>query len=98
MADTVFTARAASRETVKLGIAKLELRKNSSGQYQHKSISTLITGAKRVLKGTYNPGDPGNGMMGLLEPASPVFAIKSTVKSAFLHAEQPTFINAIRRG
>eukprot|EP00804_Cyclotella_cryptica_P028786 CCRYP_018721-RA/>CCRYP_018721-RA protein AED:0.43 eAED:0.43 QI:0/0/0/1/0/0/2/0/620 len=40
--------------------------RNSSNQYTHDAITTFFAGVRRVLKSTYNPGDPGNGMEKLL--------------------------------
>jgi hypothetical protein len=51
---------------VKEAIAKLALPHNSSGQYTHDDITTFIMGIRQVLKSTYNPSDPGNGMAKLL--------------------------------
>jgi len=47
-------------------ITKLALLHNSSGQYTHDDIITFITGVRRVLKSTYNPGVTGHGMAKLL--------------------------------
>ena len=66
MADACFTTRATTRDHVKAAITKLTLPCNSSNQYTHDAITTFFTGVRRVLKSTYNPGDPGNGMEKLL--------------------------------
>ena len=62
MADACFTARATTREHVRSSIAKLTLLTNASGQYNHNHATTFIAGIRRILRETYNPGDPGNGM------------------------------------
>ena len=56
--------------------------KNENGQYQHDNIFTFVNAVRRVLKTSYNPSNPGNGMMKLLNsstgvPLSAVLAIKS---------------------
>jgi len=66
MADACFTACATTRNHVKEAITKLTLPHNSSRQYTHDDITTFIMGIRRVLKSTYNPGDPSNGMAKLL--------------------------------
>ena len=66
MADACFTTQATTREHVRDSIAKLILPKNASGQYNHKDITTFFTAVARVLKSTFNPADPGNGMAQLL--------------------------------
>ena len=83
MADACFTARATTRDHVKAAITKLALPRNSSNQYTHDAITTFFTGVRRVLKSTYNPGDPGNGMEKLLisstaNPPSLLARIRST--------------------
>jgi hypothetical protein len=83
MADGCFTARATTRDHVKAAITKLALPCNSSNQYTHDAITTFFTGIRRVLKSTYNPGDPGNGMEKLLisstaTPPSLLSRIRST--------------------
>ena len=66
MADACFTACATTREHVKAAITKLALPCNSSNQYTHDAITTFFTGVRCVLKSTYNPGNPSNGMEKLL--------------------------------
>ena len=66
MADACFAARATTRDHVKATITKLTLPRNSSNQYTHNAITTFFTGIHRMLKSTYNPGNPGNGMEKLL--------------------------------
>ena len=67
MAEACFTARSSTRNQVKEEIAKLTLVTNGQGQYQHNDIVTLIKGVQRVLKSPFNPSNPGNGMVILLE-------------------------------
>ena len=78
MADACFTARATTREHVSAAIAKLTLPKTESGQYNHEDATTFITGIHRVLRETYNPGDPGNGMDKLTVAAYAIARSKST--------------------
>jgi len=83
MADACFTACATTRDHVKAAITKLALTRNASNQYTHDAITTFFTGVRRVLKSTYNPGDPGNGMEKLLTnsmatPPSLLSRIRST--------------------
>ena len=83
MAEACLTARATIHNHVKEVIAKLTLPHNSSGQYTHDDITTFIMGVCRVLKSTYNPSDPGNGMAKLLisstaTPPSLLSCIRST--------------------
>jgi hypothetical protein len=83
MADACFTARATTRDHVKATITKLALPRNSSNQYTHDAITTFFTGMHGMLKSTYNPGDPGNGMEKLLisstaTPPSLLSCIRST--------------------
>ena len=64
-------------------ITKLILPKNTSGQYNHEDITTFFTAVARILKSTFNPADPGNGMAQLLVssmamPPSLFSTIKST--------------------
>ena len=78
MAEACFTARSSRRNQVKEEIAKLTLVTNGQGQYQHNNIVTLIKGVQRVLKSPFNPSNPGNGMVILLEKTSALSAVKST--------------------
>ena len=78
MADACFTARASTREHVRSSIAKLTLLTNASGQYNHDHATTFIAGIHRILRETYNPGDPGNGMDKLCVASNAIARIKST--------------------
>ena len=78
MADAVFTARAATRDLVKEGIERLALPKNSNGQFNHDATTTFKAGCIRVLKGTYNPINPGCGMSGLAVKMSDLSKITTT--------------------
>ncbi len=82
MADACFTARATTREHVRDSIAKLVLPKNASRQYNHEDITTFFTAVACILKSTFNPANPGNGMAQLLvsSTATPP-SLLSTIKS-----------------
>lgn len=78
MADACFTARATTREHVAASIKKLTLPTTDNGQYDHDAATTFIAGIHRVLRETYNPGDPGNGMFKLCAAANAIATIKAT--------------------
>ena len=78
MADACFTARATTREHVAASIKKLTLPTTNNGQYNHDAATTFIAGIHRVLRETYNPGDPGNGMFKLCAAANAIATIKAT--------------------
>eukprot|EP00804_Cyclotella_cryptica_P013550 CCRYP_012907-RA/>CCRYP_012907-RA protein AED:0.59 eAED:0.66 QI:0/0/0/1/1/1/2/0/788 len=78
MADACFTARATTREHVAASIKKLTLPTTDNGQYGHDAAMTFIAGIHQVLRETYNPGDPGNGMFKLCVAANTMAMIKVT--------------------
>ena len=78
MADACFTARATTREHVRDSIAKLALPTTDSSQYNHDAATTFIAGICPILRETYNPGDPGNGMDKLCNASNAIARIKST--------------------
>jgi len=78
MADACFTARATTREHVAASIKKLTLPTTDNGQYDHDAATTFIAGIHRILRETYNPGDPGNGMFKLCAAANEIASIKAT--------------------
>ena len=78
MADACFTARSTTREHVAASIKKLTLPTTDNGQYDHDAATTFIAGIHRVLRETYNPGDPGNGMFKLCAAANEIASIKAT--------------------
>ena len=79
MADACFTARATTREHVRASIAKLALpTTEAAGQYDHEAATTFIAGVHRILRETYNPGDPGNGMDKLCVATNAIAHIKVT--------------------
>ena len=78
MADACFTARSTTREHVAASIKKLTLPTTDNGQYDHDAATTFIAGIHRVLRETYNPGDPGNGMFKLCAAANAIASIKAT--------------------
>jgi hypothetical protein len=78
MADACFTARATTCDHVCTSIAKLALPITAGGQYNHEDATTFIAGIRRILRETYNPGDPGNGMDKLCVVSNAIACIKST--------------------
>eukprot|EP00804_Cyclotella_cryptica_P021145 CCRYP_001466-RA/>CCRYP_001466-RA protein AED:0.26 eAED:0.26 QI:0/0/0/1/0/0.25/4/0/985 len=47
-------------------------------RHRHDAATTFIAGIHRVLRETYNPGDPGNGMFKLCAAANAIASIKAT--------------------
>jgi len=70
-ADACYSARSSTRAQVLEAIKRLTLSKNSSEQYNHDDAVKYFTAIKRVLKETYNPGDPGHGMEKLIDENTP---------------------------
>ncbi len=70
-ADACYSARSSTRAQVLKAIKRLTLSKNSSEQYNHDDAVKYFTAIKRVLKETYNPGDPGHGMEKLIDENTP---------------------------
>ena len=68
MADTCFTARTATKQSIVTKIGRLSLRRSDSGQYTHAAITQLEEGIQRVPKQHYNPAGGANGMLDLLNP------------------------------
>jgi hypothetical protein len=66
MAEACYTAWATTKQQVLNGINKLTLQTNEHGQYTHNAILLLQKGVQRVLISQFNPSDPGNGMVKLL--------------------------------
>ena len=83
MADAAFTARATTKAHVAAEIGKLRLP-TVNGQYTHDAATQFTLGVNRVLKSTFNPAEPGQGMAWLLRSStdasnpSTISAIKST--------------------
>ena len=83
MADAAFTARATTKAHVAAKIGKLRLP-TVNGQYTHDAAIQFTLGVNRVLKSTFNPSEPGQGMARLLRSStdatnpSTISAIKST--------------------
>jgi hypothetical protein len=67
MAEACYTARATTKQQVLDGINKLTLHANEHGQYTHNAILLIQKGIQRVLLSQFNPSDPGNGMVKLLD-------------------------------
>ena len=65
MADAAFTARATTKAHVAAEIGKLRLP-TTNGQYTHDAATQFTLGVNRVLKSTFNPSEPGQGMARLL--------------------------------
>ena len=78
MAVACFTARATTRDHVRASITKLALPITAGGQYIHEDVTTFIAGIRHILRETYNPGDPGNGMEKLCVASNAIARIKST--------------------
>ena len=66
MADTGFTARTATMQSIVAEIGRLSLRRIDSGQNMQAAITQLKKGIQRVLKQQYNPTRGANGMLDLL--------------------------------
>jgi len=74
------------------------LSKNSSEQYNHDDAVKYFAAIKRVLKETYNPGDPGHGMEKLIEentpglppehPTNATSTFTSTAQNVLTHYQQ----------
>jgi hypothetical protein len=61
------------------GIEKLTLQTNEHGQYTHDAILLLQKGIHCMLVCQFNPSNPGNGMVKLLEDGSNLLTnVKST--------------------
>jgi hypothetical protein len=79
MAEACYTARAITKQQVLDGINKLTLQTNKHGQYTHGAILLLQKGFQRVLISQFNPSDPGNGMVKLLNNGANILKqVKST--------------------
>ena len=66
MAEACYTAWATTKQQVLDGINKLTLQTNKHGQYTHDAILLIQKGIPRVLVGQFNPSDPNQGMVKLL--------------------------------
>eukprot|EP00956_Cyclotella_meneghiniana_P029127 scaffold69668_cov62-Cyclotella_meneghiniana.AAC.2 len=69
--DQCYSARSSTRTQVLDAIKRLTLSKNASEQYNSDDAVKYFAAIKRVLKETYNPGDPGHGMEKLIEENTP---------------------------
>ena len=69
--DQCYSALSSTRTQVLDAIKRLTLSKNSSEQYNHDDAVKYFASIKRVLKETYNPGDPGHGMEKLVDENTP---------------------------
>jgi hypothetical protein len=67
MAEACYTARATTKEQALNGISKLTLQTNKQGQYTYNAILLLQKGVQRVLISQFNPSNPGNVMVKLLD-------------------------------
>jgi hypothetical protein len=65
MAEACYTARATTKQQVLNGVNKLTLQTKEHGQYTH-AILLLQKGVWGVLISQFNPSNPGNGMVKLL--------------------------------
>jgi hypothetical protein len=59
--------RATTKQQVLNGINKLTLQTNEHGQYTHNAILLLQKGVQQVLISQFNPSNPGEGMVKLLD-------------------------------
>ncbi len=79
MAETCYMARATTKQQVLDGINKLTLQTNEHGQYTHDAILLLQKGLQQVLISQFNPSNPGNGMVKLLDNGANILTqVKST--------------------
>jgi hypothetical protein len=79
MVEACYTARATTKQQILDGINKLNLQTNKHGQYTHNAILLLQKGVQQVLISQFNPSDPGNGMVRLLNNgANILMQVKST--------------------
>ena len=96
--DACYAARASTRTQVLDAIKRLSLSKNSSEQYNHDDAVKYFAAIKRVLKETYNPGDPGHGMEKLIDentpglppehPTNATSTFTSTAQNVLTHYQQ----------
>jgi len=79
MAEACYTARATTKQQVLDGMNKLTLQTNEHGQYMHDAILLLQKGIQGVLISQFNPSDPGNGMVKILDEGDNILTrIQST--------------------
>jgi hypothetical protein len=79
MAEACYTTRATTKQQVLDGINKLTLQTNKHGQYTHNAILLLQKCVQQVLISQFNPSDPGNGMLKLLDNGANILTqVKST--------------------
>jgi len=79
MAEACYTARATTKQQVLDRINKLTLQTNEHGQYMHDAIFLLQKGIQHVLVSQFNPSDPGNCMVKLLNDGNNILTrIQST--------------------
>jgi hypothetical protein len=79
MAEACYTARAITKQQVLNGINKLTLQTNEHGQYSHDTILLFQKGVQGVLISQFNPSNPGNGMVKLLDNGANILTqVKST--------------------
>jgi hypothetical protein len=79
MAQACYMAWASAKQQVLDGINKLTPQTNEHRQYTHNAILLLQKGVQRVLISQFNPSDPGNGMVKLLDNGANILTqVKST--------------------
>jgi hypothetical protein len=79
MAEACYTARATTKQQVLDRINKLTLQTNKHWQYTHDAILLLQKGVQRVLISQFNPSNPFNGMVKLLNNGANILTqVKST--------------------
>jgi hypothetical protein len=67
MGKACYTAWATTKQQVLNRINKLTLQTIEHGQYTHNAILLIQKGIQRVLVSQFNPSDPGQGMIKLLD-------------------------------
>ena len=79
MAEACYTAWATTKQQVLNRINKLTLQTNKHGQYTHNAILLLQKGVQQVLISQFNPSNPGEGMVKLLNNGANILTqVKST--------------------
>jgi hypothetical protein len=79
MAEAYYTAWATMKQQVLNGINTLTLQTNKHGQYTHNAILLLQKGVQQVLISQFNPSNPGNCMVKLLDNGANILTqVKST--------------------
>jgi hypothetical protein len=79
VAESCYTAPATTKQQDVDGINKFSLQTNKHGQYTHDAILLLQKVVRQVLISQFNPSNPGNGMLKLLDNGANILTqVKST--------------------